>query len=30
MMKKLFVMMRSDDVIPLQSITLWSGASNEA
>ena len=28
MMKKLFVM-RSDDVIPLQSITVWSGASNE-
>ena len=28
MMKKLFVMGR-DDVIPLQSITVWSGASNE-
>ena len=28
MMKKLFVMGR-DDEIPLQSITVWSGASNE-
>ena len=28
MIKKLFVMGR-DDVIPLQSIMVWSGASNE-